>query len=75
MGKRKGNLEGFADRLRDEMYDKNITQVELSERIGMERKSIGKYVNGESTPNCLFLARICKYLDVSADYLLFGGMK
>ena len=36
MGKRKGNLEGFADRLRDEMYDKNITQVELSERIGME---------------------------------------
>ena len=63
---------GFADRLSKSMKTKNINNTKLAEMIGMERKTVSMWVNGYSMPNSLILARICKVLSVSADYLLFG---
>lgn len=66
---------GFADRLNESMLDKKINNTQLAEKIGMERKSVSMWVNGYSMPNALILARMCKVLKVSADYLLFGEGK
>lgn len=63
---------GFADRLSKSMKTKNINNTKLAEKIGMERKTVSMWVNGYSMPNSLILARMCKVLNVSADYLLFG---
>lgn len=63
---------GFADRLNESMLAKKINNTQLAEKIGMERKSVSMWVNGYSMPNALILARICKILSVSSDYLLFG---
>ena len=63
---------GFADRLSKSMKTKNINYTKLAEMIGMERKTVSMWVNGYSMPNSLILARMCKVLNVSADYLLFG---
>ena len=63
---------GFADRLSKSMKTKNINNTKLAEMIGMERKTVSMWVNGYSMPNSLILARMCKVLNVSADYLLFG---
>ena len=63
---------GFADRLSKSMKTKNINNTKLAEMIGMERKAVSMWVNGYSMPNSLILARMCKVLNVSADYLLFG---
>ena len=63
---------GFADRLNEAISDIGMPQKQLAEKIGMERKTVSMRVNGYSMPNSLILARICKVLNVSADYLLFG---
>ena len=64
---------GFADRLNQAMYDKDINATQLGRLVGMERKSVYTWQWGYTMPNSLILARICKVLGVSADYLLFGS--
>lgn len=72
MKKHYNQTVGFADRLVKAMYDNKVNNKQLAERIGMERKAVSMWVNCYSIPNSLILARICKVLNVSADYLLFG---
>lgn len=64
---------GFADRLNQAMNNRGLNAVQLGELIDMERKTIYTWQWGYTMPNALILARICKVLDVSADYLLFGS--
>lgn len=75
MRKHYNQIEGFADRLSKLMHDRNISGKRLADLIGMERKAVYMWTNGYSMPNSLILARICKVLNVSADYLLFGERK
>lgn len=72
MNKHYNTLFGFSERLKSEMENKKMTRKTLAERICMERKSVYSWVDGYSMPNALILAKICKVLNVSADYLLFG---
>lgn len=65
-------IVGFADRLNEAISDIGMSQKQLAEMIGMERKTVSMWVNGYLMPNSLILARMCKVLNVSADYLLFG---
>lgn len=64
---------GFADRLNQAMYDRDVNATQLAKLVGMERKTVYSWQWGDSMPNSLILARICKVLGVSADYLLFGS--
>lgn len=64
---------GFADRLNQAMYDGDMNASQLAKLVGMERKTVYTWQWGYSMPNSLILARICKALGVSADYLLFGS--
>lgn len=64
---------GFADRLNQAMYDCDMNASQLAKLIGMERKTVYTWQWGYAMPNSLILARICKVLGVSADYLLFGS--
>ena len=63
---------GFAERLEQLLYDKNLSKKELGELIGVERKTVYSWLWGDTMPNSLYLARICKVLKISAEYLLFG---
>lgn len=73
MGNRKHYLPGsFHERLRDLWLASGLTQKQIAERIGVERKSVGKWISGEFTPNLMSFIRLCKLFHVSADYLLFG---
>lgn len=65
-------LVGFSKRLNDTFLKSGLTQIRLAEIIGIERKSIANYLYGVSEPQASILAKICKELHVSADYLLFG---
>ncbi len=63
---------GFADRLNQTLYDRNMSATKLGGAVGVERKTVYMWTGGYSMPNALILARMCKTLNVSADYLLFG---
>ncbi len=61
-------IGGLWERINDEIWKQNKTKKGIAERCGFERKLLNGYYN-ISLPN---LARLCKELNVSADYLLFG---
>ena len=45
-------------------------QVELARAANISKQCISDYKRGKSVPSIETLYLICKYLDVSADYLL-----
>lgn len=57
-------------RLKRALTAKNISQRELGRRIGATQASVSHYVNGRRLPGAATLYRICRELDISADWLL-----
>lgn len=61
----------FCDILKQLRREKSITQKQLSDIIGVETSSIGKYEGKSSVmPSIEILIRIANYFDVSVDYLI-----
>jgi len=63
---------GFADRLRQLRKERDLSQVELAERVGLHPNLIGRYERGESQPAADTLKRLADTLGVTSDYLLDG---
>ena len=61
-------INGLWDRINDEIYRQNKTKKDIAKKCGFERKVLCGY-NNISLP---IFAKLCKELNVSADYLLFG---
>lgn len=64
-------IHGLWDRINDEVYRQNKTKKDIAERCGFNRKVL----NGYENPSIPHFALLCKELNVSADYLLFGKKK
>lgn len=65
----------FAEHLKQIRKDKNLTQGELAERVGVHANHISRYERGEANPSAELLKQFSEALDVSADELLFGDKK
>lgn len=59
-----------ADRLRSLRESHNLTQDDLSERLGKTQLQIWRWENGKSTPNSNDITRIARFFNVTSDYLL-----
>lgn len=57
----------FGVRLRKIMVRNNVSQLELSERTGIDNSIISRYVAGKVVPNFYTIDKIAKALDCSAD--------
>lgn len=68
-------LYGFASRFNKALENKGITKKQLAHEIGCGRKAPFTWAAGDNLPNSLYLARMCKTLGVSADWMLFGKEK
>jgi len=64
-------IRGFWERLDNEIYNQHRKKYELAKICGFERRIL----NGEHNISLPNLAKLCKELNVSADYLLFGKPK
>ena len=49
---------------------KNITQKEIADHLKMKQQQYARYEKGINIMPVTYLAEICKYFNVSADYLL-----
>lgn len=58
------------DNLKVLRKEKNITQKELAEAIGVSQQSINKYENHNIEPDIGTLIRIADYFETSVDYLI-----
>lgn len=62
--------EIFAERLRNLIEEKGISQKQLAAETQIAESSISKYLSCDAEPKLVPLANIAKYFDVSVDYLL-----
>lgn len=59
----------FYENLENVLKQKNLNLNKLAKGCGIAQSPTSRWKTG-TIPNCETLIKICKYLDVSADYLL-----
>ena len=52
--------------------NKNLTQEELAEKLGVSSKSISRWENGNTMPDYSLLKDLCNELDINVNELLSG---
>lgn len=62
--------DGFGERLKKAIADKNITQKEFATRLGTTEAAVSRYIKSNRTPRGVTLAKIANELDVTTDWLL-----
>ena len=60
----------FAERFNEILRTSGKSQAEIASAVGVCRQCINDYKTGKSVPSLETLYALCKYLDISADYLL-----
>lgn len=60
----------FSDRLKELQEERNVTGRQIADATGIQHSGITSYLRGDSMPNARALIKLCKYFDVSADWLL-----
>lgn len=50
-----------------------LTQAAFADRLGLERKTVGRYESGERAPDALALARLMAEFDADPAWVLTGG--
>ena len=65
-------LDGFWDRLDEEIRKRNISKMRLAQRCGIDKKMLYNPKRSKRYIRLVYFTRICSVLGVSADYLLFG---
>ena len=63
-------MENYGERLRAARREKGLTQTELAEKLGITQKSYQRMETGTHDLKMSTIYKICKTLDVSADYIL-----
>lgn len=56
--------------LKELRIENKLTQQKFAEIFQISPKSVSKYENEQSDLNTELIMKICKYFNVSADYLL-----
>ena len=49
-----------------------LTQEQLGELVGVSRQAVSKWESGQTVPDALTVAKLCRALNVSADYIILG---
>lgn len=62
-------LHDFWERVDAEIYSQGRSKKEVASKCGFDRKNLIERRNLST----LFLIKLCKELNISADYLLFGN--
>lgn len=62
--------DGFGERLKKAIANKNITQKELATRCGITEVAVSRYIKSKRIPRSVTLTKIANELDVTTDWLL-----
>ena len=60
----------YTQRMEDLRKDNDMTQAEVAEGIGMKREQYRRYETGQNEIKASLIIKVCKFYNVSADYLL-----
>ena len=60
----------FNERLKELRLEKGIRQKDVADAIGVTANAIANYEQGTREPNFEILKALCKFFEVTADYLI-----
>lgn len=60
----------FQERFNEIVKISGKKQTEIAQAVGVSKQCVSDYKSGKSAPSVETLFLLCRYLDVSADYLL-----
>ena len=63
-------MDKFIERLKEQNKEKKLTQSQLAKETGLSQSAIALWENGQRIPNALAIITLCKYFQVSSDFLL-----
>ena len=66
----RAQVEGLNDRIRELVFSTGKTIVGISRDMGLSRGTVNAWFNTGASPSADAIARICRYFNVSADWLL-----
>ena len=64
------NAELIRQRLKYEIDNCGLTKAEIAKRVGVSSEMITQYVTTKKLPKLDTFAKLCKSIDVSANYIL-----
>ena len=63
-------MDIIKERLRQELKACNLTTIEIAKRVGISPEMVTQYSTTRKLPRLDTFAKICKELDLSANYIL-----
>ena len=63
-------MDLIKERLRQELKACNLTTIEIAKRVGITPEMVTQYSTTKKLPRLDTFAKICKELDLSANYIL-----
>lgn len=66
------DLEKVGKFIREKRKERNLTQLELAEKIFVSEKTISKWETGKGFPDTSLMIPLCEVLEISANELLSG---
>ena len=58
------------NRIRDLREDRDLRQVDVSEAIGIDQRTLSNYETGKTNPDSFAIIKLADFFGVSTDYLL-----
>ena len=65
-------MSNLGDRIKDLRKQKNLSQSELADKVGISYAQIGRYETKGSQPPAVTLKKIADALGISPDFLIYG---
>ncbi len=66
------NQEKIGKFIAQQRKEKNITQQDLAEKLGVTNKSVSRWENGKNMPDYSLIKDLCNILDIDVNELLSG---
>jgi len=63
-------MKSYVDRIRELREDHDKTQTEIAAYLGTTQQVYSRYENGKNEMPVRHIIALCRYYNVSADYLL-----
>lgn len=63
-------IDTIKKRLKEEIKSSGLTTVQIAEKVGVSPEMITQYTTTKKLPKLDTFAKLCKALDLSANYIL-----
>ena len=62
----------LGERIAQARKQAGLSQEQLGEKLGVSRQAISKWESGQTNPDVVYVAELCRLFGVSSDWLLLG---